>query len=67
MGGLAYRRYHLRHKKLKVGQSSENENPYQSIYVISVAQRDGSGRLPVQFTTKVFNRRCSTGGGVTEA
>lgn len=49
--GIAYRKYKSQRSKVNSNRHEEKEtNPKQP---------------PAQFTTKVFNRRCSTGGGVT--
>lgn len=65
--GLAYRRYRLKRTIPGKEHSHEMEIQQQSIYAIPDTERNEPDHLPAQFTTKVFNSRCSTGGGVTQA
>lgn len=57
---IAHRRLHQR-KNLSIKQAEKQDN-YE--YIVENRNIDPN-HLPAQFTTKVSNRRCSTGGGVT--
>lgn len=65
ISGLAYRRYHLKHKKLIITSGPDKQHKEdQRVYALP---NISSSQPPAQFTTSVFNTRCSTGGGVTPA
>lgn len=64
---FTYRRCYPKQIDLKKESSDDKKVRPQSIYAIPETQRDRTDHLPAQFTTKVFNSRCSSGGGVTQA
>lgn len=66
IGGLAYRRYHLKQLKPKMEKPKDTQIELQAIYSIPVARGIDPDNLPAQFTTSVSNNRCSSGGGVTQ-
>lgn len=65
--GMAYRKYHTKRLETDAIKSQEIPPELQGIYAIPDASRSKLKNPPAQFTTKVFNGRCSTGGGVTQA
>lgn len=66
--GLHYRNRHMKPATILLQKSDEEDTPEpQIIYALPNPARTDSNHLPAQFTTKVFNTRCSTGGGVTQS
>lgn len=68
---VAARRYYMNGMKIKTDTTQETSIELQGIYAIpkrdSKSSRSSDNQPPAQFTTNVFNSRCSTGGGVTQA
>lgn len=68
MATIIYRKYMLQ-KKDNPDESLKPQHQIPRIYAVPVASRSLSSdaaQPPAQFTTRVFNTRCTTGGGVTQ-
>lgn len=60
-----YRKRHTRPLAKTMKENEENNSDMQAVDAVPGTRRVDPDHLPAQFTTSVFNRRCSTGGGVT--
>jgi hypothetical protein len=66
--GLVLYRYLYQKRTRNMEITSKDTQPeLQRVYAVPLTTRKPAVEPPAQFTTKVFNSRCSTGGGVTQS